>query len=504
MSDDRRRFSLFDDQPPDRPGGTDAAGPGPDAADAPTEWDVALPTAADAPPAQPPGPPVPPAVPEDGPAARPMRPAPWPASWEELPPPPAGRSPGGLSSGSGSVPPGRYGLGGSGPDEQSPPSSPYAPGAGYPPTASGRPGTPYPPAPGSYPPGAAPYPPGSYPPDGGRSGAAYPPDDQRYPAGAAAFPPPPPPPFDPYAPRPPVARGVTFKRPQEPQRRGLAVPLAGLVLVLVGIGIGAWLLGFIGGPDKSSRSPTPKPTLAGVIGSPSPSGSGSGSASPSTSPSGSPSESPTFTEEPTPTESPTESPAPTPTESVTPSPSPTRTPPPPTPPPTAPPDIPTPQPIPAPPGFPAGPGESILKVDFGDADFTGGHETTYHGRSARFVTGQATNGNTMTVRFWVTGDPRRTARLRINGLDSEESGKESIRIRINGTAIFTGPDPLANDVCCGSGGPGRWTSAAFDFESSLLQPGENRLTITDLEPGGAATGPFMMLDDARLLYRIKS
>jgi hypothetical protein len=144
-----------------------------------------------------------------------------------------------------------------------------------------------------------------------------------------------------------------------------------------------------------------------------------------------------------------------------------------------------------PPGFPTVPGDTVYKVDLGDGDFSGGQSKTYNGRHARLVYGSGTGKDLMSGRYAVTGNPHNTARLRLVGLDSGDASKTHIRIKINGTTIFEGGDPLAN---------GAWSAAIFDFSADLLRTGTNRVTITNLESSATEGPPFMALDSARVFY----
>jgi hypothetical protein len=108
----------------------------------------------------------------------------------------------------------------------------------------------------------------------------------------------------------------------------------------------------------------------------------------------------------------------------------------------------------------------------------------------------------MSATFTLDRRPLRdgSARLEIVGLDGENPVKNTIRIVLNGTTLYEGPDPLPDDVCCGGSGPGNWGSAAFEFPASLLNS-QNTLSITNLEPSDCTScTKFVMLDYAVVRY----
>jgi hypothetical protein len=130
----------------------------------------------------------------------------------------------------------------------------------------------------------------------------------------------------------------------------------------------------------------------------------------------------------------------------------------------------------------------------------------YHGRSASWVYGQGTAFNTMTATFVLEPrpSPDGRARLELVGLDGENPVKNDIRIVLNGTTLYQGPNPLPDDVCCGSSGPGNWGSAVFEFPANLLGP-QNSLSITNLSPNDCTScSKFVMIDYAVIRYPTSS
>ncbi len=127
----------------------------------------------------------------------------------------------------------------------------------------------------------------------------------------------------------------------------------------------------------------------------------------------------------------------------------------------------------------------------------------YHGRTARWVYGQGTAYHTMTARFPVVSQPVGTATLTLVGIDSEDEPKTPVRISVNGEVVFQGGNPLPNDFCCGSSGPGNWGSVRIRIPAGVLQQGtDNTLTISNLDPSDRIFYPiFVMIDRATVTYR---
>ncbi len=136
-----------------------------------------------------------------------------------------------------------------------------------------------------------------------------------------------------------------------------------------------------------------------------------------------------------------------------------------------------------------------------DNSFTGGYtrEDGYHGHSAQWVYGQGTQYSTMTARFVIEKQPKGPGRLRLLGLNSEDTHKTPMRITINNSVLYEGPDPLPNDHKSGPDGEGNWGWAEWRVANKVLQEGENSLTITNLDPSDKINYPiFIMIDQAVL------
>ena len=138
-------------------------------------------------------------------------------------------------------------------------------------------------------------------------------------------------------------------------------------------------------------------------------------------------------------------------------------------------------------------------------DYDGAGSGRYHGRTAAWVYGQGSAYSTMTANFELTqqGQPARRALLTIVGLDGENERKNMMSVTLNGATVYAGPNPLPNDFCCGSSGPGNWGAVTFEIPGDLLRR-NNSLTVTNLEPVSCTSCPvFVMVDYAELEYRVR-
>ncbi|MEO8288564.1 MAG: protein kinase [Chloroflexota bacterium] len=217
--------------------------------------------------------------------------------------------------------------------------------------------------------------------------------------------------------------------------------------------------------------------------------------------------SPTETATETPTESPTDTPEPTievpPTATVEPAPLPTDTPAPGVEPaPTVDSEPPTVEPLPLPPDPTPQPGQ-FNSVTFDAYDFHGGYTNAagYHGRTAQWVYGLGTAYSSMSVGFTVDEKPNGPGTLNIVGIDSEDEAKTPVRISVNNSVIYEGPNPLPNDNTSGSAGPGNWGTVTFRLNPKILKQGENTITITNLDPSDKVNYPlFVMIDSVTITW----
>ena len=140
------------------------------------------------------------------------------------------------------------------------------------------------------------------------------------------------------------------------------------------------------------------------------------------------------------------------------------------------------------------------KVYLDDTAFSGAatrSDGMYHGRTAHWIYGQGTPYHTMTTSFNIDNPPTGEAKLQINGVDSEDSAKTPIRITINNTVIYEGPDPLPDDTTNGPNGPGNWGLYTWRVNPGVFVQGQNTLTIDNLSPSDKVNYPlFFMLDYA--------
>lgn len=207
-----------------------------------------------------------------------------------------------------------------------------------------------------------------------------------------------------------------------------------------------------------------------------------------------PTEEPTATLEPEPTATeeiiPTETPEVIPTDTVdpfpgfTPIPFPTDTPP---------------EPVPTDTALPSNEGGLILD----DNNFVGGFTRNdgYHGRTAQWVYGQGTDYHTMQATFTVSERPRGQGSLTLLGMDSEDEKKTPMRVTINDSVIFEGPNPLPNDNESGPQGEGNWGWAGWKIPNKVLQEGQNTLSITNLDPSDRTNYPiFIMIDQVNITW----
>lgn len=124
--------------------------------------------------------------------------------------------------------------------------------------------------------------------------------------------------------------------------------------------------------------------------------------------------------------------------------------------------------------------------------------TEYGGRTAAWIYGSSTQFSTMQATFNLQAQPQGTAQLSVEGMDSEGAAKTPIRIRVNGTEIFNGPNPLPDDDLPLE--TGTWATYTWRFDAGLLRPGPNTISISNLAPGSFGRPPFFMLDYAEIRF----
>ncbi len=153
-------------------------------------------------------------------------------------------------------------------------------------------------------------------------------------------------------------------------------------------------------------------------------------------------------------------------------------------------------PVPAPTPVPIIAAGATARLD--DNAWQGGYRSArgYGGRSATWIYGTGTPYSTMQARVVLETQPRGTAVLAIEGMDSEDQAKTAIQITVNDVEIFNGPNPLPNDDIPLK--TGTWSDAVFRFNAAILRPGTNVIRISNLKPGRFSLPPFFMLDYAVL------
>lgn len=214
----------------------------------------------------------------------------------------------------------------------------------------------------------------------------------------------------------------------------------------------------------------------------------------------------------TPTPSPTATPTPTPTPQPTPTPTPTPTPVPPTPTPVPP--TPTPVPTGTPQSLPSGvqvgqpiSGALLRLVRLGaqdksisGTDFKGaytqkgqpgqvggnlGNSSIFFGKQSDFDTGTATFNGQTSSRPWIV--------VSVKGMDDNAEPKTTMQVALNGTVIYTGPDPLAN----GQSDEVGWVVP----NRTALKQGPNTLTISNESPGSfGPQQPWFLIQSATVWY----
>jgi hypothetical protein len=130
-------------------------------------------------------------------------------------------------------------------------------------------------------------------------------------------------------------------------------------------------------------------------------------------------------------------------------------------------------------------------------DFRAGREPTYYGwkgaerRHVSWINGADSKAPVMEASFQLpyplTGD----SELLIAGLDHNASPPCRIRILMNGSTVFEGPNPFA---------PDRWSTHSFRVRGAFLRDGvANTLRIENVEPSDSMSGaPWFMLSYAVL------
>lgn len=85
-------------------------------------------------------------------------------------------------------------------------------------------------------------------------------------------------------------------------------------------------------------------------------------------------------------------------------------------------------------------------------------------------------------------------------MDAEGRAKTPIRILVNGSEIYAGPNLLPDDDLPLE--TGTWATVRWPFDAALLTAGPNEIEIRNLAPGTFGLPPFFMLDYADVIYQL--
>jgi hypothetical protein len=100
----------------------------------------------------------------------------------------------------------------------------------------------------------------------------------------------------------------------------------------------------------------------------------------------------------------------------------------------------------------------------------------------------------MAASFELSGQSSGTATLTVEGMDSEDRAKTPMLIALNGVVLYQGASPFPNDDLPFE--TGNWSALRLQFDASILQPGVNTLTISNLASGQRGLPPFVAVDYA--------
>jgi hypothetical protein len=115
------------------------------------------------------------------------------------------------------------------------------------------------------------------------------------------------------------------------------------------------------------------------------------------------------------------------------------------------------------------------------------------GRTTTWIYGTGTQYHTMQATFQLAAQPQGTVSLRIAGMDAEDVAKTPIRITVNNSIIYDGPNPLPNEEL-------PQATYTWRFAATLLKPDTNMIRISNQASGQISHPPFFMLDYASLRF----
>ncbi|MCC6790919.1 MAG: serine/threonine protein kinase [Thermomicrobiales bacterium] len=142
-----------------------------------------------------------------------------------------------------------------------------------------------------------------------------------------------------------------------------------------------------------------------------------------------------------------------------------------------------------------------VSLEFVAEDWQGGlvrSDSGFLGRPWSAVYGANSGYGEATLSFTLDAAPAGEAELTITGVDDEAGGDSPISISVDGVEVFAGPSPFANwDGDDDSNAP--WTTLSLTLPAGLLQEGENRITVANLDPSSTIDSPpYVLLSDAAL------
>jgi len=112
-------------------------------------------------------------------------------------------------------------------------------------------------------------------------------------------------------------------------------------------------------------------------------------------------------------------------------------------------------------------------------------------RSAIWIYGKNTPTAEMKAVFRLDAIPAAPARLVLTGQDDDKPGSVGIRVCVNGTEIFSGPNGLAERG---------WSSRELAIPAGVLKAGMNELRIAALNDSPAPDAGWFMLAECRVLW----
>jgi putative ABC transport system ATP-binding protein len=145
---------------------------------------------------------------------------------------------------------------------------------------------------------------------------------------------------------------------------------------------------------------------------------------------------------------------------------------------------------------------NLVSVPLGTAEsWVGGWyrgDGKWYGRPWVSLYGADTSYAQASLSFVLDGTPTE-ATLALTGLDDEEPGATTIAIEVNGIQIYSGPDPFLSGAGPRPEVSADWTTERFAIPAGIMNAGDNRITVENLDPGAQFSAPpYVLLSDAAL------